>query len=192
MTIKTLLNSTVMAGLAFGAWAGAADAQTPPPAFTVTSPKHQDGAVLDKRFGGPTSPQMNCGGENVSLPLAWTNVPANTKSFAIVVYDFEGARGPGVVHWIAYGIAPDAKGFDEGDGSTESSKFVGGTNARQQPVYFGPCAPAGDPHHYIYSVYALDVPKEELAAGLTRDQFLDKVKGRVLGLNSIIAKYNRP
>lgn len=190
ISAKTILGAAVVASAA--AFCGAAAAQTPPPAFTVTSPKFQDGATLDKRYGGPTSAQLPCGGENISPPLAWTNVPANTKSFAVVVWDFEGGRGPGVVHWVAYGIPGDAKGLAENAGAEGAAGLVGGTNARQTGTYFGPCAPAGDPHHYIYAVYALDIAKDELPAGLTRDQFLDRVKGKVLGLNSIIGKYNRP
>jgi hypothetical protein len=35
--------------------------------------------------------------------------------------------------------------------------------------YGGPCPPAGDaPHHYIFTLYALDVPQLEVAAGLPK------------------------
>ncbi|MEJ1160567.1 YbhB/YbcL family Raf kinase inhibitor-like protein [Prosthecomicrobium sp. N25] len=161
--------------------------------FTVTSTKLKDGQPIDPRYAGPTTAQAACGGENVSLPLDWANPPANTKSFAVVVFDFEGGRGPGVVHWIAYGIAPETTSLAEGAGNTPSSDWVGGSSSRQLPTYFGGCGPATDaPHHYIYSVYALDVAKDELPAGLTRDQFLEKVKGKVLGLSSVIGTYRRP
>lgn len=175
----------------------AALAQTPPAApaapFTLTSPDIKDGQPIDKKFAGPQSAQLPCGGENVSPALNWSNPPANTKSFAVIVFDFEGGRGPGVVHWIAYNIAPDVTGLAQGDGGAASAKMTGGVNARQTNVYFGGCGPNTDmPHHYIYSVYALDVPKDELPAGLTRDQFLEKVKGRVLNLVSIIGSYRRP
>lgn len=167
-------------------------AQTPAPAaapFALTSPKLQDGAFLDKHFAGPDA----CGGDNVSLPLQWSNAPASTKSFAVTLYDFEGGRGFGTVHWIAYGIAPDVRSLAEGEGTNPSPRLTGGSNTRKLGTYYGPCAPAADtPHHYIYSIYALDVPKDELPAGLTRDQFLDKVKGRVLNLVSLVANYKRP
>ena len=111
------LASVLGLGLATQALAQAPAAPAAPagPPFTLTSPKHQDGAFLDKKYAGPTSPQMACGGENVSLPLQWSNAPANTKSFAVILFDFEGGRGPGVVHWVAYGIAPDVTSLAEGE-----------------------------------------------------------------------------
>jgi hypothetical protein len=165
-------------------------AQTPAPAaapFTLTSPKLQDGGFLDKHFSGPA----DCGGDNVSLPLQWSNAPANTKSFAVILYDFEGGRGFGVVHWITYGIAPDVNSLAEGEGTNPSPRLTGGANMRKMATYYGPCA-SDAPHHYIYSLYALDVPKDELPGGLTRDDFLAKVKGRVLNLVSLVSKYQRP
>ena len=53
-------------------------------------------------------------GKNVSLPLRWANVPADTKSFAVVVMDIDGGRGLTSVHWVAYGIAPDATAASAG------------------------------------------------------------------------------
>jgi Raf kinase inhibitor-like YbhB/YbcL family protein len=153
----------------------------------------KDGMTIDRKFGGPNSAQMACGGENVSPVLQWSNPPANTKSFAIVMYDFDGGRGAGVVHWIGYGIGSDVTSLAGGEGNAASSHMIAGTNSRQTETYFGPCAPATDtPHHYIYSVYALDVAKDELPAKLTRDQFLEKVKGRILNLTSIVGTYRRP
>ena len=97
-----------------------------------------------------------------------------------------------MVHWVAYGIAPEVTSLAEGEGTTASPRLTGGSNMRQSATYFGPCSPPTDsPHHYIYSVYALDVPKDELPAGLTRDQFLAKVKGRVLSMTSFVATYQR-
>ncbi len=189
------LASVLGLGLATQALAQAPAAPAAPagPTITLTSPTHPYGAFLDKNYAGPTSPQMACGGENVSLPLQWSNAPANTKSFAVILFDFEGGRGPGVVHWVAYGIAPDVTSLAEGEGTNPSPRIVGGSNMRQMGTYFGPCAGATDsPHHYIYSVYALDMAKDELPAGLTRDQFLEKVKGKVINMTSLVATYRRP
>ena len=61
----------------------------------------------------PSNP--NCVGENVSPPLAWTNVPAGTKSFAFLVYDQGGRNGLGVVHWVAYNVPATVSHRREGD-----------------------------------------------------------------------------
>ncbi|MET0429148.1 MAG: YbhB/YbcL family Raf kinase inhibitor-like protein [Microvirga sp.] len=178
---------------------GAASAQTPgasqaPDApFVLTSSDIKDGMTIERKYGGPNSAQMACGGENVSPGLQWSNAPASTKSFAVLMYDFDGGRGAGVVHWVAYGLAPDLKSLAVGEGNAASPRMTTGLNSRQLETYFGPCAPATDtPHHYIYSIYALDVPQDELPAKLTRDQFLEKVKGRVINLTSIVGTYRRP
>ena len=47
---------------------------------------------------GNNKANPNCVGENVSPPLAWSNVPADTKSFALIVIDPEGSVGLGSVH----------------------------------------------------------------------------------------------
>ena len=68
--------------------------------FTITSSSFKDGTLLAKKNAGANKSNPNCVGENVSPPLAWTNVPAGTTSFALVMTDPEG-RGTGVDHWIA-------------------------------------------------------------------------------------------
>jgi Raf kinase inhibitor-like YbhB/YbcL family protein len=187
-SIRTVaVAAAASAALSTFAWGQTA---TPPKEpFRLTSPKLQEGGFLDRHYAGPA----DCGGDNVSLPLQWSNAPANTKSFAIILFDFDGRSGFGVTHWIAYGIPPNVTSLTEGEGSSPSPNLTGGSNTRKVGTYYGPCAPAEDtPHHYIYSVYALDVPKDELPAGLTRDEFLAKVKGRLLGLVSLVSNYRRP
>jgi hypothetical protein len=163
------------------------------PAFTLTSPKLADGGTLDKHYAGVNDARAACGGDGVSLPLQWSNAPAKTRSFAVILFDMDGGANGGVVHWIAYGIGPDATGLAEGEGNAPSPHMVGGSNTRGVGTYVGPCAPAADlPHHYIYTVYALDVAKDELQPGLTRDQFFAAVKGRVLSAMSLVSTYKRP
>ncbi len=196
--MQSILKSTITAGvMALGATQAFAQAPAAPAApaaiFAVTSSAIKDGTTIDKKYAGPNLPNMNCGGDNVSPPLQWSGAPANTKSFAVLVFDFEGGRGPGVSHWVSYGWGPEATGIPEGAGNKEAAGYRAGSNMRNSGEYFGPCAPATDsPHHYIYSVYALDVPKDELPAGLKRDEFLEKVKGRILNLVSIVTTYKRP
>ncbi len=158
------------------------------PSFTVTSPELTDGALLPRRHAG----SGDCGGENISPPLAWSGVPEGTKSFALVVYDPDGGKGLGSVHFVAYDIPAAAKSFAEGAGAGTSGGFVGGTNTRGTNSYAGPCPPMGDqPHHYVFSVYALDIAPGTLAPGLTRDLFLQAVRGQVLAASSIVLRYAR-
>ncbi len=197
MLNRILAAAATASGIALFAAAAHAQAPAAPAAptaiFAVTSPAIKDGMLIDKKYAGPNLPNMACGGDNISPPLQWSGAPANTKSFAVLVFDFEGGRGPGVSHWVSYGIAPEATGIPEGAGNKENAALRSGANMRGATEYFGPCAPATDsPHHYIYSVYALDVPKEELPVGLKRDEFMEKVKGRIINIVSIVTSYKRP
>jgi hypothetical protein len=179
-----------LAGLCLFATAERALAQSAP--FTVTSPKFADNGMLDRANAGGTFGTSVCGGDNLSPALAWSNAPAATKSFAIIVSDPDGGFGQGSVHWIAYDIAPATTSVAEGAGSKPSPTWVGGTTSRKLQTYFGPCPPVGEaPHHYHLAVYALDIAPGELAAGLTKDELLAKIKGHTLAQSSIIARYGR-
>lgn len=172
------------------ALAGVAPAQAAP--FTVTSPKFADGGMLDRSNAGGTFGTSNCGGDNLSPPLAWSNAPAATRTFAIVISDPDGGGGLGSVHFIGYDIAPSVNSFAEGQASQPSPTFVGGTTSRKLQTYFGPCPPPGEaPHHYHLSVYALDIPPGQLAPGLTREELFAKIKGHILAQASIIGRYGR-
>jgi Raf kinase inhibitor-like YbhB/YbcL family protein len=157
--------------------------------MTLTSSSIKDGARIPVRFGSddpkracsPRTPDKicPCPGQNVSPQLAWHDAPANTKSFAILMYDIDGQFGAGVSHWVAYNIAPATTELKEGD-ATAGKGFTGGAGTRGNANYTGPCPPQGDgPHHYLITVMATDLDPN-LPAGLTREQFLAQAKGHLL------------
>jgi Raf kinase inhibitor-like YbhB/YbcL family protein len=116
--------------------------------------------------------------------LKWSNAPAGTRSFAILMYDIDGQSGAGVSHWVAYNIAAGVTELAEGDG-TAGRKFTGGRGTRGEANYLGPCPPRGDgPHHYTFTIIALDL-EPTLAPGLTREAFLEAAKGHQLGATTI-------
>jgi Raf kinase inhibitor-like YbhB/YbcL family protein len=157
--------------------------------FTVMSPGLDDGALLSRRNAASAG---DCGGENISPPIAWSNTPKGTLSHAVVVYDPDGSKGLGSVHWVAYDIAASTTSLAEGAGSAPSTQFVGGANNRGGNSYAGPCPPVGDRlHHYVFSVYALDLPPGKLQPGLTRDALLHAIRGYVLAASSIVLRYAR-
>src|ERR1017187_704303 len=78
--------------------AGTAYATEP---FSITSTTFKDGAMMPKKVAGATKTNPSCVGDNVSPQFSWSNVPAGTTSFALVMTDPDG-RGIGVDHWIAY------------------------------------------------------------------------------------------
>ncbi|SIT35527.1 conserved exported hypothetical protein [Paraburkholderia ribeironis] len=156
-------------------------------AFAVASPGLADGGTLPSTHAASAN---QCGGGNVSPALQWHNTPSGTKSFAVTLFDPDGAKGLGVVHWIVYGIAPSTTGLAAGAAAPPGS--VAGTNRTGGPGYFGPCPPVGDvPHHYMAQVYALDLPPDALPAGLTRDALHAAIKDHVLATSSTVLRYGR-
>jgi phosphatidylethanolamine-binding protein (PEBP) family uncharacterized protein len=113
----------VIVGLILASRITVANAAEP---FMLTSSAFKDGTPLQKKNSNNTPGNANCVGENVSPPLAWSNPPAGTKSFALTMVDPEGRGGTGVVHWVAYGIPASVTGFAEGEVSKPSDKYVGG------------------------------------------------------------------
>ncbi|MBW0451197.1 YbhB/YbcL family Raf kinase inhibitor-like protein [bacterium M00.F.Ca.ET.228.01.1.1] len=156
-------------------------------AFTLTSPGLSDGGTLESTHAASTN---NCGGGNVSPALQWRNVPAGTRSFAVTMFDPDGAKGLGIVHWVLYGIAPSVTAMEAGAAPPAGS--VAGTNRTGGPGYYGPCPPVGDvPHHYLAQVYALDLAPNALPAGLTRDALLAAMKDHVVAAASTVLRYGR-
>src|SRR3954466_4952041 len=112
MSIESVSSRIIAsAGIAAAVLIGqAANAAEP---FSLTSPAFKDGGTLATKNAGNIKTNPNCIGENVSPPLAWSNAPAGTKSFALVMTDPDGRAGLGVVHWVAYGIPASTTGFGE-------------------------------------------------------------------------------
>lgn len=160
--------------------------------FTISSSSFKDGEYLAKKNAGANKANPNCVGDNVSPPLSWTNTPAGTTSFALVMTDPDG-RGTGVDHWIAYGIPASVTGFAENEVSKPSDKYVGGIGTQKQSIYLGPCTPPNtSPHHYTFILIATDLDPKALPPGLTRLELFDKLQGHVKGSTGIIGLFKNP
>jgi Raf kinase inhibitor-like YbhB/YbcL family protein len=161
--------------------------------FTLTSSAFKDGDILPTKYAGfDKSRNPPCGGENISPPLQWTNAPAATKSFAIVLSDPEGGNGLGSVHWVAYNIPPTKTSLAEGEASSSPKEWTGGKNNVGHDHYFGPCGPAAHSwHHYVFLVIATDLEPGTLEKGLSREELLAKLRGHALAPAGLVARYKR-
>lgn len=191
MLVNNVMRSSLLAfgvvALCIGNSAGAADP------FSLTSSAFKDGTMLAKKNAGNNKSNPNCIGDNVSPPFAWHNVPAGTKSFALIMVDPEGRQGLGVIHWVAYGIPASVSGFTEGETSQLSNKYVGGKGTQGQGHYLGPCTPPGTGmHHYTFTLIATDLEPGALPAGLTRDELFAKLNGHTKGAAGLIGLFGRP
>ena len=184
------IGSFVFAGaVALALSSGGANAQA---AFTLSSSSFKDGERLPVKMAGNNKQNPNCVGENVSPALSWANPPEGTKSYALLMFDPEGRPPGGVSHWVAYGIPVSVTGFAEGEVSKQTDKFVGGKSLMGLPHYFGPCTPAGSPHHYTFVLMATDLEPTALQPGMTRDEVIKALDGHAKGAAGLIGTFSKP
>jgi len=151
-------------------------------AMTIASPAFRAGEMIPAEF--------SCDGPNVSPPLVFENIPAEAKSLAIIVDDPDAPAGTWV-HWVAYNIPAGTKELAKNIPPQKelSNGTRQGTNDFRRISYGGPCPPGGT-HRYFFKLYALDIVPN-LAAGATKAQLLDAMKGHILDQAELMAKYRR-
>ncbi|BDH45620.1 hypothetical protein TUM12370_16640 [Salmonella enterica subsp. enterica serovar Choleraesuis] len=156
--------------------------------FILQSPDFTDNSIMNVRFAGKSEANPNCVGSNDSPVLIWSNAPAKTQSFALLMFDPEGAKGLGVSHLVAYNIPGDITGFSA-NALRDGKGFTGGKNSSGTMVYHGPCPPVGQgAHHYIFTLIATDLTTQ-LPPGMDRDALLKRLKGHALAATSIIGRF---
>jgi Raf kinase inhibitor-like YbhB/YbcL family protein len=144
--------------------------------------------------GGAIPAAYTCDGEDRSPPLAWTGIPAQAKSLALIVDDPD-APDPDApktrwVHWVLYGLPPGAFGLPEAVSATELPPGTRqGANDWKQTGYRGPCPPVGR-HRYVHQLYALDAVLPDLESPSKAD--LERaMKGHILAEARLVATYQR-
>jgi Raf kinase inhibitor-like YbhB/YbcL family protein len=176
-------------GLGLAACKTAARPQTPPPSkFKLMSSAYTEGGTI------PT--QYSCADPNATTPnLQWSNPPADTVSFAVIMHDTDAAPAKGtmdVTHWIFWNVPASStslSGNVKPDASPDG--IVQGKNVRNVNGYQPPCPPPGGaPHHYIFEIYALDT-KLSLPAGSPRADLLKAMDGHVIGKATSIGLFGR-
>jgi Raf kinase inhibitor-like YbhB/YbcL family protein len=141
-------------------------------------------------------------GLGISPPLAWSNPPARTMSFALIEDDVSVTPGPDApdgiwTHWVLYNIPATTLKLSAGAGTTQAESLpngaLQGVNSNGERGYIGPNPPRGERHTYVITVYALNTaqltqgPGSQipLAAGATKQELVTAMQGRILGQASI-------
>ena len=108
--------------------------------------------------GGEIQKQYTCDGSDISPPLAWSNVPKGTQSFALVVEDPD-APGGTFRHWAAFDIPATTTSLPAGFRAGAAAPFPQAKNDFGKVGYSGPCPPpGGGRHRYVFTLIALSVP----------------------------------
>ena len=148
----------------------------------LTSSAFSNGDRIDSRF--------TCDGTNLSPALSWRNVPAGTKSLALVCDDPDAPMGSWI-HWVYFDIPPGIDGLEENVPPVDHPEAGGtqGLNDFRRKGYGGPCPPGGT-HRYFFKLYALD-RKTGLPPGTDRRKLLHAMDGHILGSAELVGRYGR-
>ena len=141
---------------------------------------------------GEIPERHTCEGEDIAPALAWSALPAGTRSLALIVDDPD-APDPAApkltwVHWVLYGMPPAASGLPEG-GSPLPDGTHEGVNDWKRTGYGGPCPPIGR-HRYFFKLYALDTVLPDLQRP-TKAQLEKAMDGHVLAKTELIGTYQK-
>ncbi|MBV8784020.1 MAG: YbhB/YbcL family Raf kinase inhibitor-like protein [Gammaproteobacteria bacterium] len=160
--------------------------------FTLSSPDIKPGGRIAEAqvFNG-----FGCSGGNVSPALSWSNPPAGTKGFALLMHDPDAPTGSGWWHWVVYDIPASASGLPAGAGDAHGSHLPSGATQGKTDFgtagYGGPCPPPGKPHRYYLRLYALKVAKLDIPADATAAFIGFNVNAQSLGKAELMGLYGR-
>jgi len=141
--------------------------------------------------GGRIPTRHTADGADVSPPLAWTDPPEGTRSFALVCDDPDAPMGTWV-HWVVYAIPADARELAEGIPAKDELEngTRQGTNDFRKVGYGGPSPPPGRAHRYYFRLYALDAALD-LPPRQTKTALMKAMEGHILGEAELMGKYGR-
>ena len=172
--------------------AASVSAQAGKSRFTLASTEVHAGRMIatPQLFNG-----MACTGGNISPSLEWQGAPQAAKSFAITVYDPDAPTGSGWWHWLVYNIPASVTKLSTGAGVANSTMLPPGAKQGNTdfgaPGYGGPCPPKGPAHHYIFTVFALDVPSIDVPATATAAYIGFNLHAHTIGKASFTAIYKQ-
>jgi Raf kinase inhibitor-like YbhB/YbcL family protein len=183
-------------------------------------------------FGAPDPKTHVALSANRNPDLAWSDLPAGTKSLVLICHDHDVPSRPDDVnregrlipaslprvdfyHWVLVDLDPAS-------GPIKAGEFSNGVTARGKPGpdgprgtrqgindytmwfasdkdmagdyfgYDGPCPPWNDSivHHYVFTLYALDVAKCPVSGVFKGPDVLAAIRGHVLGEAKLTGTYS--
>jgi hypothetical protein len=151
--------------------------------FALHSPDFANGAHIPRAF--------TCDGEDRSPALEWSDAPAGTKTFALIVDDPDAPVGTWV-HWVIYNIPGTARALA---GAVEKKEQLAdgsrqGRNDFHKTGYDGPCPPPGKAHRYFFKLYALSA-ELTLAPGAKKYELESAMGPSVLAQAEWMGRYQR-
>ncbi len=147
--------------------------------FTLTITAFADGGMIPAKF--------TCEGDNVSPELRWSDAPANTRGYALIMDDPDAPAGT-FTHWVLFDVPAERSSLAVGAGTVG----VEGKNDFGRAGYGGPCPPRGHgPHRYTFTLYALDIASLKLKAGAGRREMEAALRSHILAQAKYLGRYER-
>jgi len=160
--------------------------------FTLSSPDIAEGKTI---AAAQVFNQFGCTGGNISPALSWSNAPAGTQSFALLMHDPDAPTGSGWWHWVVYDIPASVTSLPAGAGDPKKSLLPAGAVQGRTDYgsvgYGGPCPPPGKPHRYYLRLYALKVAKLDVPADASPALIGFNVNAAALGKAELMGLYGR-
>ena len=144
----------------------------------LMSPAFKDGGTIPSVY--------TCDGDDTNPPLSISGVPVEAKSLALIVDDPDAPIGVWD-HWVVFDISSTTKEIAAG---TEPEGVLG-KGSGGDLGYAGPCPPPGVPHHYTFTLYALDLAKLPLTEGASKADVLLAIEGHIVGRADLTGLYGR-
>jgi Raf kinase inhibitor-like YbhB/YbcL family protein len=166
---------------------GGNDADATPGTFTLTSTAFA--------ANGSIPAIHTCDGTNASPPLAWTDPPSGTQSYAVVMRDLSLGASPNY-HWVIYDIPAATTSLPQAVEAVASPSVPAGAKQTywsfgEQYSYLGPCPPSGT-HDYQLTVYSFATPTIAVGAPGTDPAAADTViQANKTGSATLTGKYMR-
>lgn len=131
--------------------------------------------------------KYTCDGENISPPLAFSDIPAAAQSLVLIMDDPDALKPAGKVwdHWLVWNISPTTITLAEG----ANPPGIVGYNSGGKKSYSGPCPPDGE-HRYFFKLYALDTDLD-LPFNATKSDIEKAMSGHILEQVQLMGRYSR-
>ncbi len=143
--------------------------------LAVTSTAFANNGVIPVKY--------TCDGQGATPPINIGNMPPGTKSYTLIVHDYNAHPDGGFTYWIIWNL--DTAGIVPENFTNDHESM----NAAKQYGYTPICSKSGN-HKYHFIVYALDT-KLVMGRNTTKTMMEQVMKGHILAKGELVGIYNK-
>jgi len=147
----------------------------------IESPAFADNGLIPTKYA--------CDGESINPPLSFFDVPAGTKTLALIMEDPDvprALRPDGMFdHWLVWNMPANTKGIPE----NSAPPGTVGQNTKGTIEYAPPCPPDRE-HRYFFTLFALDSILQ-LPPTSGKNALLKAMENHVIESVQLLGRYER-